>query len=283
MSKNKLVLNEDDLLRINSKKGILEILKSKEYNLEKILKELAYEDEMDILQAEMVKLQNWMLNSDKKVLIIFEGRDAAGKGGTIKRFTESLMPRFHRVVALPKPTETERGQWYFQRYTHQLPTNDEIVFFDRSWYNRAVVEPVNGFCTEDQYQRFMNQVNDFEKMLIDGGLIVFKFWLDITKEEQAQRFEDRRNNPMKQWKIGPVDSKAQELWDSYTHFRDLMFNKTNSKHCPWIFVKADNKKKTRIECIKWVLNHMDYEEKHLNNVALNPNDNIIRHYNDWKY
>jgi len=272
------VLNQDELSRINSKEGLLELLKSKDFDLEKILKKLKYSENMEFLQEELIKLQNWMINSDKRVLIIFEGRDAAGKGGTIKRFTDGLMPRYHRVVALPKPSETEKGQWYFQRYTAQLPTADEIVLLDRSWYNRAVVEPVNGFCTAEQYEHFMTQVNDFEKMLVNDGIYIFKFWLDITKEEQENRFHERRTDPLKQWKIGPVDAKAQELWDDYTKYRDIMFKQTDSKHCPWIFVNADSKKKTRIECIKYVLNALDYDGKSDSKINLKPDKDIINLY-----
>jgi polyphosphate kinase 2 len=272
------ILNQDELSRINSKEGVLELLKSKDFDLEKILKKLKYSENMEFLQEELIKLQNWMINSDKRVLIIFEGRDAAGKGGTIKRFTDGLMPRYHRVIALPKPSETEKGQWYFQRYTAQLPTADEIVLLDRSWYNRAVVEPVNGFCTAEQYEHFMTQVNDFEKMLVNDGIYIFKFWLDITKEEQENRFHERRTDPLKQWKIGPVDAKAQELWDNYTKYRDIMFKQTDSKHCPWIFVNADSKKKTRIECIKYVLNALDYEGKSDSKISLKPDKDIINLY-----
>jgi polyphosphate kinase len=277
----KIVITEEDLQRINSKDGILELLKKKEFKLDKVLDELEYLEEMEQLQEEMIKLQNWMIDSDKRVLIIFEGRDAAGKGGTIKRFTDSLMPRYHRVVALSKPTDTERGQWYFQRYVNHLPTFDEIVLFDRSWYNRAIVEPVNGFCSNDQYNHFMTQVNDFEKMLVKEGIIIFKFWLDITKEEQADRFHERRTDPLKQWKIGPVDAKAQELWDQYTNYRDLMFKQTNTEYCPWIFINADNKKKTRLECIKYVLNALDYTGKENAKANLKADTEVIRLFKNW--
>jgi len=279
MSKQEnFILSEEDLSRINSKDGILELLKSKDFDLEKVLKKLKYSENMEYLQEELIKLQNWMINSDKRLLIIFEGRDAAGKGGTIKRFTDGLMPRYHRLVALPKPTETEKGQWYFQRYVAQLPTADEIALFDRSWYNRAVVEPVNGFCSSAQYEQFMAQVNDFEKMLVNDGIYIFKFWLDISKEEQEKRFSERRTDPLKQWKIGPVDSKAQELWDDYTKYRDLMFKQTDSKHCPWIFVHADSKKKTRVECIKYVLNALDYDGKSDSKISLKPDKDVINLY-----
>jgi polyphosphate kinase 2 len=273
-------LTEDDLRRINSEAGILELLKSRNYNVEKILKKLRYTETMEYLQEELIKLQNWMIDSDKRVLIIFEGRDAAGKGGTIKRFTDGLMPRYHRVVALSKPSETEKGQWYFQRYISELPTADEIVLFDRSWYNRAVVEPVNGFCTESQYKVFMSQVNDFEKMLINDGIYIFKFWLDISKEEQEKRFNERLTDPLKQWKIGPVDAKAQELWDDYTRYRDLMLKQTDSNHCPWIFVNADSKKKTRVECIKYVLNNLDYTGKSNSKISLKPENELINLYSN---
>lgn len=274
-------ITEEELYRLNSTEGILELLKTKDFNLEKILKKLKYSENMEYLQAELIKLQNWMINSDKRVLIIFEGRDAAGKGGTIKRFTDGLMPRYHRVVALSKPTETEKGQWYFQRYVAQLPTADEIVLFDRSWYNRAVVEPVNGFCTEAQYDEFMLQVNDFEKMLVNDGIIIFKFWLDISKEEQEKRFNERRTDPLKQWKIGPVDARAQDLWEDYTRYRDQMLALSNSAHCPWVFVHADSKKKTRIECIKFVLNALDYTGKDESKISLKPDNEVINYYRNF--
>jgi polyphosphate kinase 2 len=257
---NKINLTENELNLLNSKEGLVELLKSKDYNLTKILEELHYMEELEQLNIEMVKLQNWILENHLKVMVIFEGRDAAGKGGTIKRMTEFLMPRHHRVVALPKPSETEKGQWYFQRYIPHLPAKDEIVFFDRSWYNRAVVEPVNGFCTESQYELFMSQVNDFEKMLIEDGILIFKFWLDITKEEQIKRLDSRRTDPLKQWKIGPLDAKAIEIWDAYSNYIDVMLNKT-SNSSPWLFVDANNKKKTRLECIRYVLDSMNYDGK----------------------
>ena len=256
----KVILSENELNLLNSKKGLVELLKAKDYNLTKVLEELQYMEELELLNVEMVKLQNWVLENHLKLLVIFEGRDAAGKGGTIKRMTEFLMPRHHRVVALPKPSETEKGQWYFQRYIQQLPTKDEIVFFDRSWYNRAVVEPVNGFCTEDQYELFMSQVNTFEKMLLEDGIILFKFWLDISKEEQIKRLESRRTNPLKQWKIGPLDAKAIDIWDSYSSYIERMLNKTSAAS-PWLFVDANIKKKTRLECIRHVLNSMNYDGK----------------------
>ncbi len=269
-----LYLTAEDLRRINSKDGIIELLEAKNYNLEKVLERIAYKEALNDLQAELIKLQNSMLDRDEKLLIIFEGRDAAGKGGAIQRFTKPLMPRHHWVVALPKPSDLERGEWYFQRYAKHLPTQGEMVLFDRSWYNRAVVEPVNGFCNQEQYDRFMAQVNDFEKMLIDGGLKIIKFWLDISKAEQIKRFDDRKKDPLKQWKISPVDAKAQELWDRYTHYQHKMFKQTNTAHCPWVIIQADDKKQTRLEVIRYVLNQMDYEGKNPK-LSLDPNPSLV--------
>lgn len=278
---SEFLLTEEDLRLINSKDGILELLGQKEYNLEKALETLRYEEELKALQGELIKLQQWAIDKQKRLLIIIEGRDAAGKGGTIQRFTKTLMPRFHRVVALSKPNEKELGEWYFQRFVHHLPTNGEIVFFDRSWYNRAVVEPVNGFCTKEQHEDFMKQVNDFEKMLIDSGLIMIKLFLNTSKEEQASRFNERKTNPQKQWKIGPVDAKAQDLWDRYSHYIERMLAQTHSKHAPWVVVQADNKKPTRLETIRYVLNSIDYEGKNLKRVSFEPNREIIRLAPEW--
>lgn len=281
MANKNFEITEQDLRLINSKEGILELLKSKEIKIEKILNELQYQQEIEQLSEELVKMQDWLIHEKKKMLIIFEGRDAAGKGGAIKRFTEDLIPKYHRVVSLPKPSDIEKGQWYFQRYIQQLPTSSELVFFDRSWYNRAVVEPVNGFCTEIQHENFLKQVNELEKLLVEDGLIIFKFWLDISKEEQAERFNDRKNDPIKQWKIGPVDAKAQELWDTYTKYRDKMFKVSNSTHCPWIFVKANSKKSTRLETIRFVLNHVNYKNKNSDKINFIPDKNIIRYFSEW--
>jgi polyphosphate kinase 2 len=268
-------LSAEDLKHINSKDGIYELLNAKKYDLEKVLEKIRYKEELEALQAELVRLQNSMIEKGDKLLIIFEGRDAAGKGGAIQRFTKTLMPRHHRVVALPKPSDVELGQWYFQRYVNQLPTEGEIVLFDRSWYNRAVVEPVNGFCNKDQYERFMRQVNDFEKMLLESGLKIVKFWLDIDKDVQADRFKDRKEDPLKRWKISPVDAKAQELWDRYTHYQQKMFDQTNSEHCPWVILQANDKKKTRLEVIRYVLNKMEYDGKKQAEISLDPNLDIV--------
>ncbi len=261
-------LNKEELLKLNSSKALKKMLKKKKIKVKKILKELKYEDELKALQVEMVKLQKWAMDEQKKIAIFFEGRDAAGKGGTILRFTQHLRPREMRIVALPKPSDAERGQWYFQRYVTQLPSPSEMVFFDRSWYNRAVVEPVMGFCSEAQYHRFMQQVNGLEQMLCEEGLILIKFWFAISQEEQVQRFEDRRNNPLKHWKLSPVDEKAQQKWDDFTHYKNLMLAQTHTNHAPWILVEANDKRKARLESMRYLLSKIDYVGKETAKVSL---------------
>lgn len=278
---DKFIITNEDLKLINSKEGITELLRKKEFNVEKVLQYLQYEQELENLQGELIKLQQSIIDNNQKLLIIIEGRDAAGKGGLIQRFTKTLMPRFQRVVALPKPTDTERGQWYFQRYVHHLPTTGEIVFFDRSWYNRAVVEPVNGFCNQEQFDRFNEQVNDFEKMLIESGMMMVKFFLNVSKEEQADRFNERRTDPLKQWKIGPIDAKAQELWDRYSHYIELMMQNSHSEHAPWVVLQADSKKKTRLEAIRYLLNRIDYEGKDKAKISFTPNSEVLRLASEW--
>jgi polyphosphate kinase 2 len=271
-------ITTEELEEINSKEGLLHLMRSKEINVKKLLKTLDYEAELEQLQIELLNLQGWAVTQGKRIAILFEGRDAAGKGGTIRRFTEHLNPRSLRVVALPKPTKEEKGQWYFQRYIKQLPNPGELVFFDRSWYNRAVVEPVNDFCTEKQYRLFLEQVIDFERMIQESGVILIKFWLDTTKEEQAERFEARKNSPLKRWKFSPVDEKAQEYWDLYTKYRDAMFEHTHTKQNPWVIVQADNKKKARIGAIKYVLEGIDYDGKGTTGVALEPSSKTVQKY-----
>ena len=254
----------DELVKLKSQKDLIKLFKAKgserEVRVQKILRTITYEQELQRLQVELVKMQRWVQEQGKRVAILFEGRDAAGKGGAIRRFIEHLNPRAMRVVALPKPTEMEAGQWYFQRYVNQLPNKGEIVFFDRSWYNRAVVEPVNKFCTKEQYQRFLRQVPEFEHMLYEDGIMLIKFWFSISKEEQKRRFEARRHNPLKQWKISPVDQRAQKLWDKYTRYKEEMFSKTHTSFSPWIIVKANDKKTARLESIKYVLKTVGYRE-----------------------
>ncbi len=215
-------ISAEDLRRLRSRAGLRKLLRARKIDVEDILDELRYEEELEALQVELVKLQRSVQEQERRVAVIFEGRDAAGKGGAILRFTQHLSPRAMRVVALTKPTVLEQGQWYFQRYTSQLPEPGQMVFFDRSWYNRAVVEPANGFCTPAQYETFMRQVPDFEHMLYEDGIEIIKLWFSITKKTQQKRFLARRKNPLKNWKVSPVDERAQELWDSYTHYKDLM-------------------------------------------------------------
>lgn len=253
-----LALSEKDLELLNTKTGLEELLRNKELKPERVINRLRYYNRLLEFQAELIKLQNWVSDKQKRIAILFEGRDAAGKGGAIRRFVEHMNPRLLRTVALPSPTPVEKGQWYFQRYIQQLPNPGEIVFFDRSWYNRAVVEPVNGFCTRRQYKQFMSQVVDFEKMLHKDGIQVIKLWFSISKEEQQERFANIKSDPLKQWKLSPVDERALELWDDYGKYKEEMFRKTNTDHCPWAVVKANVKTRARVEAIKYVLGEVDY-------------------------
>ncbi|MBS0162335.1 MAG: polyphosphate kinase 2 [Nitrospira sp.] len=272
------ILSEEDLRRVNTRRGLIQLIKSKSIDLEEVRKTLLYEQELRQLQVELVRLQRWVQADGQRIAILVEGRDAAGKGGTIRRFTEHLNPRAMRVVALPKPTDDERGQWYFQRYIRQLPNKGEIVFFDRSWYNRAVVEPVMGFCSKKEHQRFLQQVTEFEHMLYEDGVTIIKFWFSISKEEQAKRFEARRQNPLKQWKLSPVDEKAQEMWDSYTRYKEEMFGKTHTTFSPWIIVKANDKQAARLESLRYVLNLLSYKGKDEAQIRLTPDPNVITRF-----
>ena len=222
---------------------------------------LEYEAELEKLQIELLKLQNHIKEKRLKFLVIFEGVDAAGKGGTIKRITEHLNPRGARIVALDKPSDVEKTQWYFQRYVEHLPSAGEMVFFDRSWYNRAGVEPVMGFCTKDEHQEFLNQVSEFERMLVSSGIMLFKFYFSISKKEQAKRFKERKTDPLKQFKLSPVDAKSQELWDEYMEAKHSMLRASHTGIAPWIIINADNKKKARLNCIKHILGSIDYPTK----------------------
>jgi len=268
----------DEFENINSNKELLDLIQKKNISIEKLENNLFYEEELRNLQIELVKLQHWVTKNNKRVAILFEGRDAAGKGGNIRRFTEHLNPRAMRVVALTKPTELERGQWYFRRYIKELPNSGEIVFFDRSWYNRAVVEPVMGFCNEEQYQKFMVQVSEFEHMLYEDGVTLIKFWFSISKDEQLSRFNARIATPLKRWKYSPVDKMGQELWDVYTHYKEQMYSKTHTSYSPWITVKANNKKIARLESIRYVLSQFNYEGKEKASTTILPDPNIITRY-----
>ena len=245
---------------------------------QKLLNSYNYEIELLKLQTELVDLQHWVAKHKKRVCVIFEGRDAAGKGGAIRRFTEHLNPRSMRVVALTKPTEVERGQWYFRRYIKELPDPGELVFFDRSWYNRAVVEPVMGFCTDDQYKKYMVQVPEFEHMLYEDGVIIIKFWFSISKAEQLRRFNSRLANPLKQWKFSPVDKEGQKRWDLYTSYKEQMFSKTHTSFSPWIIIKTNDKKEARLESIRYVLSQFEYDRKGSANTAILPDPNIAQRY-----
>lgn len=254
-------ISEKEYKKLTSKKGLYALLQSQKLQPKKALKTIKYDKRIEKLQEELIKMQSWVVANNKKVVIIFEGRDAAGKGGAIRRITEHLNPREHRVVALPKPDEVEEGQWYFQRYINKLPKAGEIVFFDRSWYNRAVVEPVNGFCTKEQYDVFMNQVNQFEQMIVESGIILLKLYFSISKQEQAKRFEDIKTNPLKKWKFSKVDQKALELWDKYTEYKEKMFEVSDTELTPWKVIKADKKTKARIYALEYILQQIPYDLK----------------------
>jgi len=273
---SKITLEEFE--NINSNEELLDLIQKKNISIEKVENNLFYQEELRKLQIELVKLQRWVTKNNKRVAILFEGRDAAGKGGNIRRFTEHLNPRSMRVVALTKPTELERGQWYFRRYIKELPNAGEIVFFDRSWYNRAVVEPVMGFCSEVQYQKFMVQVSEFEHMLYEDGVTLIKFWFSISKEEQLSRFNARIATPLKRWKYSPVDKMGQELWDVYTHYKEQMYSKTHTSYSPWITVKANDKKTARLESIRYVLSQFNYDGKAEALTTVLPDPNVITRY-----
>jgi len=252
-------ISPKDIELLNSKLGLYSLLKNKKVNVGKVLEEVRYVTEIKSFQEELIRLQNWVIKNDKKIIIVFEGRDAAGKGGAIRRVTEYINPRHYRIIALDKPTDDERKQWFFQRYIKHFPKPGEMVFFDRSWYNRAVVEPVNGFCTEEEYQIFMKQVNDFERMLVQSNTHLIKFYFSITKKEQAKRFKDIKSNPLKKWKMTPVDEKAQELWDDYTSYKEKMFEATNTDYAPWTIIDANKKSVARMEVINHILRSIPYK------------------------
>jgi polyphosphate kinase 2 len=221
----------------------------------------SYEGQMVPLQVELLKVQNWVKETGERVVIIFEGRDAAGKGGTIKRFMEHLNPRGARVVALEKPSDREKSQWYFQRYVENLPAGGEIVLFDRSWYNRAGVERVMGFCNPNDYLEFMRQCPDLERMLVRSGLRLYKYWFSVTREEQQKRFSSRQNDPLKQWKLSPIDRASIDKWDAYTEAKEAMFFYTDTADAPWTIIKSDDKKRARIACLQHFLASLPYPAK----------------------
>ncbi len=225
--------------------------------------DLKYISELYALQVELLKLQKYISEQGLRLAILFEGRDTAGKGRAISRFTQFLNPQLYRMVALGKPSEQEKGQWYFQRYIKELPNAGEIVFFDRSWYNRAVVEPVMGFCTTAQYERFMKQVNPFEQMLVEDGIILVKFWFSIKMDEQKERIQRRLESPLMQWKVSPVDLAAQEKWESFTIHKEKMFNHTNTDNSPWMIVRGKSREEGRLQAMQYLLSLFDYGGKEI--------------------
>jgi polyphosphate kinase 2 len=240
---------------------IRDLFRNGKYPYKTRIKKAAYEAHKEELQVELLKVQNWVKLTGQRIVVICEGRDAAGKGGTIKRFMEHLNPRASRVVALEKPTDHERGQWYFQRYIKHLPTNGEMVFFDRSWYNRAGVERVMGFCDSLEYLEFMRQVPDLERMLARSGIRIFKYWFSVTEAEQERRFAARLQDPLKQWKLSSIDQQSRDKWTEYTEAKEAMFFYTDTADVPWNVVKSDDKKRARLNCMQHFLAALDYPDK----------------------
>jgi polyphosphate kinase 2 len=240
-----------------SKKHIISL----NYPYEKVMKSADYEEEVELLQIELVKMQTWVQTVGERIVLVFEGRDAAGKGGTILRFNENLNPRGARVAALAKPSDQERGQWYFQRYINRLPTKGEIVFFDRSWYNRAGVEHVMGFCTPPEYLEFMRQAPEFERMMVRSGIKLFKFWFSVSRAEQLRRFKGRAKDPLKQWKLSPMDVESLSRWDEYTKAKEAMLFYTDTADAPWTIIRSDDKKRARLNAMRHVLNSIPYAGK----------------------
>ena len=251
--KAKVGIHPDEELAIDWREG--------SYPYKNLMSRKSYEKQKYDLQVELLKLQAWTKQTGNRVVILFEGRDAAGKGGAIKRFMEHLNPRGARVVALEKPTDEERGQWYFQRYIKHLPSYGEIVLFDRSWYNRAGVENVMGFCSKEEYAEFMRQVPDFERNLVRSGIILLKFWFSVSREEQKRRFKDRESHPLKQWKLSPIDRASMDKWEDYTTAKEKMFFFTDTSDAPWIVVKSNCKKRARLNAMRYVLHKIPYDKK----------------------
>ena len=258
-AKGKRELHPDEVLSADWRSGA--------YPYKNLLSRKTYEAQKYLLQVELLKLQAWVKEHRQRVVILFEGRDAAGKGGAIKRFMEHLNPRGARVVALEKPTEVERGQWYFQRYVQHLPTAGEIVLFDRSWYNRAGVERVMGFCTDEEYQEFMRQAPQFERQLVRSGVHLIKFWFSVSREEQRRRFKERKVHPLKQWKLSPIDMASLDKWADYTKAKEAMFFETDTADAPWTVIKSDCKKRARLNAMRYVLQKLPYTNKDAKNIG----------------
>ena len=251
-----------------------DIFKNGSYPYKEKMKRKEYEKLKRELQIELLKMQNWVKETGERIVILFEGRDAAGKGGTIKRIMEHLNPRGARVVALEKPSDREKGQWYFQRYIEQLPTAGEIVLFDRSWYNRAGVERVMGFCTPSEYLEFMRQTPELERMLVRSGIRLFKLWFSVSRQEQLRRFQARKTDPLKQWKLSPIDMASLDKWEDYTAAKEAMFFHTDTADCPWIVIKSDDKKRARINAMRYLLHNLPYPGKDTR-VAVAPDPLIV--------
>ena len=275
-----------------SPESISKLFKEGKYPYTDKIKRPTYEKEKKRLQIELLKVQNWVKMTGQKIIVIFEGRDAAGKGGTIKRFMEHLNPRAAKVVALEKPTDHERGQWYFQRYIEHFPTRGEILFLDRSWYNRAGVERVMGFCNHVEYLEFMRQCPDLEQMLVNSDIKLFKYYFSVTKKEQKARFVAREHDVLKQWKLSPVDMAAVSMWSEYTRAKEAMFFYTDTAACPWTIIKSDDKKRARLNCMLDFLNRLDYPDKNLDVVTapdpliVGSPSQVIRkdvHLDDWPH
>ncbi len=247
--------------------SLKDLFKRNIYPYKKKMKRKQYEEEKYRLQIELLKMQNWVKDSGERIVILFEGRDAAGKGGTIKRMMEHLNPRGARVVALKKPSEREKGEWYFQRYIQNLPSSGEIVLFDRSWYNRAGVERVMGFCTATEYLEFLRQAPEFERMLVRSGIRLFKLWFSVSRGEQLRRFKAREHDPLKQWKLSPVDLASLDKWDDYTEAKEAMFFHTDTADAPWTVIKSDDKKRARLNAMRHVLSQVPYEGKDMDVVG----------------
>ena len=260
------IISGKDLLRVSYELG--------EYPYPEKISTSEYEQEKQLLQAELLKVQAWVKEEHKRICGFFEGRDAAGKGGTIKRFMEHLNPRSAHVVALEKPTEREMGQWYFQRYVQQMPTNGEIVLFDRSWYNRAGVERVMHFCTPEEHLEFLRTAPELERMLVHSGMIMRKYWFSVSRQEQLRRFHSRSHDPLKQWKLSPIDLQSLDKWDDYTEARRTMFFHTDTADAPWVVVKSDDKKRARINCMRHFLYSLEYPAKDPT-IAYKPDTKIV--------
>ncbi len=259
---------------LSSKEALRESFRNGTYPYKEKMGRQEYEDTKAQLQIELLKMQNWVRETGQKIVMLFEGRDAAGKGGTIKRINEHMNPRHARVIALEKPTERERGEWYFQRYIQHLPTEGEIVLFDRSWYNRAGVERVMGFCSPTEYLEFMRQTPELERLTVRSGIKLFKFWFSVSREEQLRRFQSRKSDPLKQWKLSPVDIASLDKWDDYSEAKEAMFFYTDTADAPWTVIKSNDKKRARINCMYHILHSMPYPDKN-EDVVLPPDPKLV--------